>query len=93
MNAPFGTSHLRLVPSPHRQGVPASVDRTRGGDDDARGDLVLLGALLAVGAFPLVGEAFGLGFGQGTLGASAALSLLSGRELLSQTRELLRARP
>ncbi|MFO0584103.1 MAG: hypothetical protein U0229_17660 [Anaeromyxobacter sp.] len=93
MNAPFRTSHLHLVPPPHLERGPASVDRALARDDDARGDLVLLGALFVVGAFPLVGEAFGLGFGQGTLGASAALSLLSGRELLSQARSLLRTRP
>jgi hypothetical protein len=56
------------------------------------GDLALLGVLVAVGFVPLAGELAGGTWGNATLGAATLLTLLSGREFLSQLRELLRAR-
>jgi len=57
------------------------------------GDLVLLGTLAVVGAVPLASELLGADWSPGTLGAAALLTLLSGRELLTHVRALLRARP
>jgi hypothetical protein len=82
--------HLHLVPSP--QGAPSTENPAEARFAEP-GDLALLGVLLAIGAFPLAGELAGGRWGKGTLGAAAALAFLSGRELLTQLRSYLRARP
>ena len=74
--------HLRIVSS--RTEEPPTVES---------GDVLLLATLAAVGAVPLASELLGGSWSPGTLGAAAALTLLSGRELLTHLRTLLRARP
>ena len=84
-----GQHHLHLVPSP--QGA-SSIEGPAAAPLAEPGDLALLGVLLFIGAFPLAGELAGGNWGHGTLGAAAALTFLSGRELLTQLRALLQAR-
>ena len=82
--------HLHLVSSPPGA---SSTENPAVAPLWEPGDLALLCVLLFIGTFPLAGELAGGNWGKGTLGAAAALAFLSGRELLTQLRSYLRARP
>ncbi len=59
----------------------------------ARGDVVLLAVLFAINLVPVSGVVLGIGtWGAGTAGFAAACVFLTGRELVSQVRDVLRAR-
>ncbi len=77
-------SHLRIV----------EIDRQSNPDPEARwGDLALIGSLFAINTVPVVGELLHPGhWGSATVGFATLCVVLAGRELVSQVRDLRRAR-
>ncbi len=77
-------SHLRIV----------EVDGQSNRDLEARwGDLALIGSLFAINTVPLVGALLHPGhWGSATVGFATLCVVLAGRELVSQVRDLRRAR-
>ena len=76
--------HLRIV----------QIDRESNPEAEASwGDLALVGALLAINTVPVAGELLHPGhWGSATLGFATLCLVLAGRELVSQVRDLRRAR-
>ena len=76
---------LRLAPAPRDTMEQASIPE--------RGELAFIVMLLAVNLIPVIGEAVRGGrWGAGTLGFATACVLVTGRELLLEVREIVRAR-
>ena len=72
----------RLTAAPCRARMPAEP-----------GELVLPALLVVLGAVPLASELLGGDWSARALGVGTLVTLLSGRELLTHLRALLRARP
>lgn len=57
------------------------------------GETLLLGLLTTLGSVPVAGALFGGDWSARAMGVGVMVTLLSGRELLTHLRALLRARP
>lgn len=79
------------VRSPQLRIVEADPPSTQPGPE--WGDLALVGSLFAINVVPVAGEALHPGhWGAGTVGFATLCLVLAGRELVSQVRDLRRAR-
>ncbi len=77
-------SHLRVVHTDRQSNTEAEA---------SWGDLALVGSLFAINTVPVVGELLHPGhWGSATVGFATLCLVLAGRELVSQVRDLRRAR-
>lgn len=76
--------HLRLV-----RMVPADEEAS----SPDSGEVALVAVLFGINLLPVLGTVLRFGhWGTGTVGLAAACVILTGRELVSQVRDILRAR-